>query len=87
MTLYTAEQARRHEVRPGLTSWHAVRGRNSVSWERQFASDVWYVEHQSLWLDLRIIALTVINVLRQEGITQEGHATRERFRGSPGGIR
>ncbi len=82
LPLYTPEQARRHLVRPGLTGWSAVNGRNSVSWERQFASDTWYVDHRSLWLDVRIIAMTVVQVLRREGISQEGQATRERFRGS-----
>jgi sugar transferase EpsL len=81
LPLYSHEQARRHEVRPGITSWHAVNGRNAVSWERQFVSDVWYVDHQSFWLDLKIIAMTVVHVLRREGIAQEGHVTRERFRG------
>jgi sugar transferase EpsL len=81
LTLYTLEQDRRHQVRPGLTSWHAVNGRNTTSWEQQFAADVWYVEHRSFWLDLKIIALTVVHVLRREGVTQEGHATRERYCG------
>lgn len=85
LPLYNSEQARRLGVRPGLTSWHAVKGRNAVSWERQFQSDVWYVDNQSFWLDLRIIAMTVVNVLRREGITQAGHATREPFRGSISG--
>ncbi len=82
LALYTPEQARRHQVRPGLTGWSAVNGRNAVSWERQFASDIWYVDHQSLWLDARIIAMTVVQVLRRKGISQEGQATRERFRGA-----
>jgi sugar transferase EpsL len=82
LPLYTAEQARRLDAKPGLTSWHAVKGRNAVSWERQFSSEVWYVDHQSFWLDMKIIVLTVVQVLRRQGITQEGHATREPFRGS-----
>jgi len=81
LSLYTPEQARRHEMRPGLTSWHAVNGRNTTTWEQQFAADVWYIDHWSFWLDLKIIALTVVHVLRRDGVTQEGHATRERFRG------
>jgi sugar transferase EpsL len=83
LQLYTPEQARRHHVRPGLTGWSAVNGRNAVTWERQFAADVWYVDHQSLWLDAKIVAMTVVQVLRREGISQEGQATRERFRGVP----
>jgi sugar transferase EpsL len=81
MSLYTPEQQRRHDVRPGLTSWHAVNGRNTTTWEEQFQADQWYVEHQSAWLDLEIIARTVVHVLRRDGISQEGHATRERYRG------
>lgn len=81
LPLYTTEQTRRHEVRPGVTSWHAVNGRNTTSWEQQFAADVWYVDHQSFWLDLKIIAMTVVHVLRRDGISQQGHATRERYRG------
>jgi sugar transferase EpsL len=78
---YTPDQIRRHEVRPGLTGWHAVNGRNSTSWDEQFSADVWYVDHQSFWLDMRVVARTVIHVLRRDGITQEGQATRQRFDG------
>jgi len=78
---YTPEQARRHEVRPGITGWAQVNGRNALSWEEKFALDVWYVDHHSLWLDLRILALTVLKVLSREGISQPGQATMEEFLG------
>ena len=76
---YTPEQARRHEVRPGITGWAAVRGRNATTWERRLQLDVWYVDHRSLGLDLRILLLTVVKVVRREGISAEGHATMPRF--------
>lgn len=76
---YSPEQARRHEVRPGLTGWAAVHGRNATSWERRLALDVWYVDHRSLALDLRILLLTMNKVVRREGISAEGHATMPRF--------
>jgi sugar transferase EpsL len=79
---YSPEQARRHEVKPGLTGWAQVNGRNAISWEEKFELDVWYVEHQSLWLDLKIIALTVLKVFKREGINQPGQATMEEFMGS-----
>lgn len=82
LPLYTSEQARRHEVRPGITGWAQVNGRNALSWEKRFELDVWYVDNMSLWLDLRILALTVIKVFRREGISQPGHATMEPFRGT-----
>ena len=80
--LYTPEQARRHEVKPGITGWAQVNGRNSVSWEDKFALDVWYVEHLGLVLDLRILALTLREALTREGISQEGLATVEYFNGN-----
>lgn len=80
---YTPEQMRRHEVRPGITGWAQVNGRNALSWEEKFELDVWYVEHQSLWLDLKIIALTAWKVLTREGISQHGEATAAEFAGSP----
>ncbi len=83
LPLYSARQARRHEVRPGLTGWAQVNGRNALTWEERFDLDVWYVEHQSIWLDVTILWLTVLTVLRREGISKPGHATMERFRGSP----
>ena len=79
---YTLRQARRHEVRPGITGWAQVNGRNALSWEEKFERDVWYVENQSLWLDLRILWLTVLKVLRREGISEEGQATVKYFQGS-----
>ena len=78
----SSRQARRHEVRPGLTGWAQVNGRNSLSWEDKFELDVWYVENQSLWLDCRIIGLTVWQVLARRGISAEGESTMPRFRGS-----
>jgi sugar transferase EpsL len=83
LPLYTPEQARRHEVRPGITGWAQVNGRNAISWEQKFELDVWYVDHHSLALDLKILFMTVAPVFRREGISQEGHATAERFEGSP----
>ena len=82
LPLYNAEQARRHEVMPGLTGWAQVNGRNLVTWEDKFAMDVWYVDHISFGLDLKILWLTVKAVLRKEGISAEGSATMEDFAGS-----
>lgn len=79
---YTPEQARRHEVLPGITGWAQVNGRNALSWEDKFRLDVWYVDHWSFWLDLKILALTAIKVLRREGISREGFATAPEFMGS-----
>jgi lipopolysaccharide/colanic/teichoic acid biosynthesis glycosyltransferase len=84
---YTPEQARRHEVRPGLTGWAQVNGRNALSWEAKFALDVWYVDHRSLRLDLEILARTVGQVLRREGINATGEATMPEFLGGPGARR
>ncbi len=84
LPLYTPEQARRHEVRPGITGWAQVNGRNALSWDEKFRLDVWYVDNQSLWLDLRILLRTVKKVFVREGISQEGHATMEKFRGQTG---
>jgi sugar transferase EpsL len=82
LPLYSDEQARRHRVRPGVTGWAQVNGRNSISWDQKLAYDVWYVEHRSAWLDLRILALSIVRVLSAQGISQDGHATAEKFRGS-----
>ena len=82
LPLYNDRQARRHQVRPGLTGWAQVNGRNAISWEEKFELDVWYVEHQSLWLDLRILWRTVIAVLKRSGIEHQGDATMPRFTGS-----
>lgn len=78
---YTPEQVRRHEVKPGLTGWAQVNGRNALTWEQKFALDVWYVDHWSLWLDLSIILLTAWKVLIREGISQPGQATMKEFLG------
>ena len=78
---YTSEQARRHDVRPGITGWAQLNGRNTVPWERRFALDVWYVEHQSCRLDIRILLLTLWQALAQVGVSQPGEGTEEHFRG------
>lgn len=83
LPLYSAEQARRHEVRPGVTGWAQVNGRNAISWEEKFNYDVWYVDNHSLLLDLKILFLTIKKVLVRDGITAEQHATTEKFKGSP----
>jgi sugar transferase EpsL len=80
--LYTPEQARRHEVPPGITGWAQVNGRNGLSWEDKFRLDVWYVDNQSLWLDVKILCRTVWKVISREGITAEGKATASRFEGT-----
>lgn len=79
---YNVDQARRHEVRPGITGWAQVNGRNAVSWDERFAMDVWYVDHRSFLLDLRILVTTVTTVFRREGVSAAGHATMEPFGGS-----
>lgn len=79
---YTADQFRRHKVLPGITGWAQVNGRNELSWEKKFALDVWYVDHQSFSLDVKIIALTIKNLVRREGINQPGHATAQEFKGT-----
>lgn len=84
LPLYTPEQARRHEVRPGITGWAQVNGRNALSWDEKFRLDVWYVDNRSFWLDLGILLRTVKKVFVREGISQEGHATMEKFRGQTG---
>ena len=83
LPLYSSSQARRHEVRPGITGWAQVNGRNSISWEQKFSLDVWYVDNRSFWLDLRIIGLTALKIVRRDGISAEGSATMERFKGPP----
>jgi lipopolysaccharide/colanic/teichoic acid biosynthesis glycosyltransferase len=82
LELYSPEQNRRHEVRPGITGWAQVKGRNNLSWEEKFALDVWYVDNRSMFLDFKILLLTIVKVLKREGISQEGEATMERFKGS-----
>ena len=76
---YTPEQARRHEVKPGITGWAQVNGRNAITWEQKFEHDVWYVDNLSFWLDLKIIAMTICKILKREGISQQGHATAKEF--------
>jgi lipopolysaccharide/colanic/teichoic acid biosynthesis glycosyltransferase len=82
LELYNPQQARRHEVTPGITGWAQVNGRNAISWEDKFKLDVWYVDHQSIWLDLKIIGMTVAKVFKAEGISAQNHATVEKFEGS-----
>ncbi len=82
LDLYTPEQARRHEVRPGITGWAQINGRNNITWQEKFDLDIWYVDNWSPWLDLKIILLTVWTVLQREGISQQGHATMEDFMGN-----
>jgi lipopolysaccharide/colanic/teichoic acid biosynthesis glycosyltransferase len=83
LPLYNQEQFRRHDVLPGITGWAQVHGRNALSWQEKFALDVWYVDHWTLWLDIKIIAMTIVKVLRREGISQPGQATAEFFKGNP----
>ena len=83
LPLYNEQQARRHNVRPGITGWAQVNGRNAISWEQKFSFDVWYVENQSFWLDLKILLLTVKKVFVREGISADGHVTIEPFKGTP----
>lgn len=83
LPLYTKEQAKRHLVTPGISGWAQVNGRNAISWEEKFSLDVWYVEHQSFMLDLKIIFLTVLKVFKAEGISASGEATIKKFTGSP----
>jgi lipopolysaccharide/colanic/teichoic acid biosynthesis glycosyltransferase len=86
LPLYTPEQARRHEVRPGITGWAQVGGRNAISWEERFRMDAWYVDHCSLWLDARILVGTAIQVFLRRGVSQPGRATMEPFRGSDNAV-
>lgn len=79
---YSEEQARRHEVKPGITGWAQVNGRNAVSWEERFRLDVWYVDNRSFWLDLKILGMTAVKVLKAEGISGEGTETMNEFMGS-----
>jgi sugar transferase EpsL len=82
LPLYSPVQARRHDVKPGFSGWAQINGRNSLSWEEKFRLDVWYVDHQSFWLDLRILLLTILKVIRREGISADGEATMPPFTGS-----
>lgn len=82
LPLYSAEQYRRHDVRPGVTGWAQINGRNSLSWEDKFTLDVWYVKNRTLWLDIKILFLTVKKVLIKDGISADGEATMKRFEGN-----
>jgi len=82
LPLYSPEQARRHEVKPGITGWAQVNGRNAISWEQKFEYDVWYVDHRTFLLDLKILWMTLLKVLRSEGVVQSGHVTMEKFQGT-----
>jgi lipopolysaccharide/colanic/teichoic acid biosynthesis glycosyltransferase len=81
LPLYSPRQARRHDVRPGVTGWAQINGRNAISWPAKFDLDIWYVENRTLWLDIKIIALTVKKVLKRDGISAAGDATRPKFKG------
>ena len=83
LSRYTTEQARRHEVKPGITGWAQINGRNAISWEDKFKLDVWYVDNWTLWLDMKIILKSVWMVIAREGITQQGRATMDEFMGTP----
>ncbi len=80
---YTPDQMRRHEVKPGITGWAQVNGRNALTWEQKFGLDVWYVDHLSPWIDLKTIALTILKAIKREGISEAGQATAQEFMGSP----
>lgn len=82
LPLYSPEQSRRHDVRPGITGWAQVNGRNCIKWEEKFGLDVWYVQNRSLWLDFKILRMTLAKVFKREGINQEGQATAEKFMGT-----
>ncbi|BFT62035.1 hypothetical protein PMm318_A27940 [Pseudomonas moorei] len=82
LPLYSPEQNRRHEVRPGVTGWAQVNGRNALSWDEKFKLDIWYVDNQSLWLDLKVIFMTVKKVLVKEGISGDGEVTMSKFTGN-----
>jgi len=79
---YTIEQARRHDVKPGITGWAQVNGRNAIRWEDKFKMDVWYVNNQNFWLDLKILFLTAVQLYKREGVNQKGHVTAEEFMGN-----
>ena len=81
LPLYTEKQARRHDVRPGITGWAQVNGRNAISWEEKFKADIWYVDNQSMALDLKIIFMTIVKVMKKDGVSAEGEATMPKFTG------
>ena len=82
LPIYSAEQMRRHDVKPGITGWAQINGRNTISWEEKFELDIWYVENQSFWIDVKIILLTIWKVLKRDGISQNNHVTMKKFTGS-----
>lgn len=82
LPLYSPEQVRRHEVRPGVTGWAQINGRNAISWDEKFALDIWYVDNRTLWLDLKIIWLTISKVIKRDGISAAGEATMSKFTGN-----
>lgn len=82
LPLYSAEQYRRHKVRPGVTGWAQVNGRNALSWDEKFRMDVWYVDNQSFWLDMKILLLTILKVVKRDGISQDGEVTMTKFGGN-----
>lgn len=85
LPLYSSQQARRHEMRPGITGWAQVNGRNALSWDEKFALDVWYVDNRTIWLDIKIIWMTIRKVIKRDGISADGEATMPRFTGSQAG--
>jgi sugar transferase EpsL len=85
LPMYSLEQARRHEVNPGITGWAQVNGRNALSWEDKFKLDVWYVDHQNIWLDVKILAMTIWAVVTRRGVSADGHDTMPKFRGTTEG--
>jgi sugar transferase EpsL len=82
LPLYSKKQSRRHEVKPGITGWAQVNGRNAISWDEKFDLDVWYVDNQSIWLDIKILWLTVKKVIMRDGISQNNHVTMDKFKGN-----
>ena len=82
LPLYSAKQARRHEVKPGITGWAQVNGRNAISWDEKFDLDVWYVDNQSIWLDIKLLYMTIIKVIIRSGINEDKQATMEKFKGN-----
>ena len=82
LPLYSEKQSRRHEVKPGITGWAQVNGRNAISWDEKFDLDVWYVDNKSIWLDIKILWLTVKKVIMRDGISQNNHVTMDKFKGS-----
>lgn len=87
LPLYNERQARRHDTRPGITGWAQVNGRNAISWEEKFELDIWYVENRTVWLDIKILFMTVFKVFKSEGISQDGQATMTKFEGRGGGAK